>query len=241
MAICLGGFTIAFAKGWLMAFVMLSTIPLLVIAAATASILVSRMATRGQSAYAEATTFVEQVAAFTGDKRAISTYNKFLQTAYLSGVHEDVASGIGLGVLMLVVFSSYCHDPPKIIQGKARAKCPKGQEKRSRGKMVILLFIGMMWDIPVDTENIEPIVCAVVHKAVGQWARAYRGPIWPREDPPYSVPYTNLGHTIGGHCHAPHTTSFPKVCLEGSKCFHILYVVPWEHYGALCFGECGKY
>ncbi|XP_065859877.1 ABC transporter B family member 11-like [Euphorbia lathyris] len=114
MATCLGGFTIAFAKGWLMALVMLSAIPLLVIAGATVSILVSRMATRGQSAYAEAATVVEQtigsirtVAAFTGEKKAISTYNKFLQTAYLSGVHEGVASGIGIGVVMLVVFGSY--------------------------------------------------------------------------------------------------------------------------------------
>ncbi|WCJ22611.1 ABC transporter B family member 11 [Euphorbia peplus] len=114
MATCLGGFTIAFVKGWLMALVMLSAIPLLVLAGATVSLLVSRMASRGQSAYAEAATVVEQtigsirtVASFTGEKKAISTYNKFLETAYLSGVHEGIASGIGIGVVMFVIFGSY--------------------------------------------------------------------------------------------------------------------------------------
>ncbi|XP_065859278.1 ABC transporter B family member 11-like isoform X2 [Euphorbia lathyris] len=62
MATCLGGFTIAFAKGWLMALVMLSAIPLLVTAGATVSILVSRMATRGQSAYAELLLLSRQLA-----------------------------------------------------------------------------------------------------------------------------------------------------------------------------------
>ncbi|XP_048234162.1 ABC transporter B family member 11-like [Ricinus communis] len=114
LATFLGGFTIAFVKGWLLALVMLSAIPLLVAAGATVSILISRMATRGQNAYAEAATVVEQtigsirtVVSFTGEKRAIHAYNKFLQTAYESGVHEGIASGVGIGLVMLVVFGSY--------------------------------------------------------------------------------------------------------------------------------------
>ncbi|KAG8663637.1 hypothetical protein MANES_01G234500v8 [Manihot esculenta] len=114
MATFIGGFVIAFAKGWMLALVMLAAIPLLVLAGATVSILVSRMATRGQNAYAEAATVVEQtigsirtVASYTGEKRAISAYNKYLQIAYKSGAHEGFASGVGIGVVMLVVFSSY--------------------------------------------------------------------------------------------------------------------------------------
>ena len=60
MATFLGGFAIAFVKGWMLTLVMLSAIPLLVAAGATVSILLSRMATRGQNAYAEAATLVEQ-------------------------------------------------------------------------------------------------------------------------------------------------------------------------------------
>ncbi|XP_048227950.1 ABC transporter B family member 4-like [Ricinus communis] len=110
----LGGFVIAFVKGWLLTFVMLSSIPLLVIAGGVMSITISKMASRGQTAYAKAATVVEQtigsirtVASFTGEKQAISNYKKFLVTAYNSGVHEGIATGVGLGVLMLVVFCSY--------------------------------------------------------------------------------------------------------------------------------------
>lgn len=48
-----------------------------------------------------------QVASFTGEKQAISNYNKFLVTAYKSGVQEGLAAGLGLGVVMLIIFCSY--------------------------------------------------------------------------------------------------------------------------------------
>ncbi|MBA0834357.1 hypothetical protein Goarm_006717 [Gossypium armourianum] len=109
-----GGFTIAFVKGWLLTLVMLSSIPLLVISGATMAVIISKMATRGQTAYAQAATVVEQtigsirtVASFTGEKQAISNYNKFLATAYKSGVHEGTAAGLGLGVVLLIIFCSY--------------------------------------------------------------------------------------------------------------------------------------
>ncbi|XP_022770731.1 ABC transporter B family member 4-like isoform X2 [Durio zibethinus] len=109
-----GGFVIAFIRGWLLTLVMLSSIPLLVISGGVMALLISKMATRGQSAYAKAATVVEQtigsirtVASFTGEKQAISNYNKFLVTAYKSGVHEGTAAGLGLGMVMLIIFCSY--------------------------------------------------------------------------------------------------------------------------------------
>jgi ATP-binding cassette subfamily B (MDR/TAP) protein 1 len=56
----IGGFIVAFVKGWLLALVMLSSIPLLVIAGAGLAIIIARMASRGQTAYAKAATVVEQ-------------------------------------------------------------------------------------------------------------------------------------------------------------------------------------
>ena len=56
----LGGFVIAFLKGWLLTLVLLSCIPALVISGGVMSIVVSKMSTRGQRAYAEAGTIVEQ-------------------------------------------------------------------------------------------------------------------------------------------------------------------------------------
>ncbi|KAK8509748.1 hypothetical protein V6N11_058150 [Hibiscus sabdariffa] len=109
-----GGFIIAFIRGWLLTLVMLSTIPLLVISGGTMALIISKMASRGQAAYAKAATVVEQtigsirtVASFTGEKQAINSYNKFIVTAYKSGVNEGTAAGVGLGVLMLIIFSSY--------------------------------------------------------------------------------------------------------------------------------------
>jgi ABC-type multidrug transport system fused ATPase/permease subunit len=60
MATFIGGFSVAFYKGWLLAVVMLSAIPLLVLAGASMALFISKMAARGQNAYAEAANVVEQ-------------------------------------------------------------------------------------------------------------------------------------------------------------------------------------
>ncbi|KAI4384908.1 hypothetical protein MLD38_002993 [Melastoma candidum] len=109
-----GGFVIAFLKGWLLTLVMLTSIPLLVVSGATMALIISKMASRGQSAYAKAANVVEQtigsirtVASFTGERHAIASYNKFLIDAYKSGVHEGLAAGFGLGAVMLIIYGSY--------------------------------------------------------------------------------------------------------------------------------------
>ncbi|XP_031393227.1 ABC transporter B family member 4-like isoform X2 [Punica granatum] len=109
-----GGFVIAFTKGWLLTLVMITSIPLLVIAGGTMSMIISKMTSRGQSAYAKAANVVEQtigsirtVASFTGEKKAIALYNRFIVDAYKSGVHEGLAVGLGLGTFMFIMFGSY--------------------------------------------------------------------------------------------------------------------------------------
>ncbi|MBA0862679.1 hypothetical protein Goshw_011576 [Gossypium schwendimanii] len=110
----LGGFVIAFVRGWLLAVVMMSAIPLLVTAGGAMALIISKMVSRGQAAYAKAGTIVEEtigsirtVASFTGEQQAISKYSKLLVTAYKSGVHEGTAAGLGLGVAMMILFCSY--------------------------------------------------------------------------------------------------------------------------------------
>jgi ATP-binding cassette subfamily B (MDR/TAP) protein 1 len=83
-------------------------------AGALLAIVIAKTASRGQTAYAKAATVVEQtigsirtVASFTGEKQAISNYNKHLVTAYKAGVIEGGSTGLGLGTLFLVVFCSY--------------------------------------------------------------------------------------------------------------------------------------
>lgn len=48
-----------------------------------------------------------QVASFTGEKQAITKYNNSLTKAYKSGVQEGLASGLGIGAVMLIIFCSY--------------------------------------------------------------------------------------------------------------------------------------
>ncbi|KAL4199105.1 hypothetical protein AMTRI_Chr03g143190 [Amborella trichopoda] len=110
----IGGFAVAFIKGWLLALVMLSSIPLVVVAGGVMSVLISRLSTRGQIAYAEAGNVVEQtigairtVVSFAGEKKAIEKYKKSLRTAYVTVVYQGLAAGLGLGAVLLVLFSSY--------------------------------------------------------------------------------------------------------------------------------------
>lgn len=60
MATFLGGFLIAFIKGWLLTLVMLSSIPLLAMSGGVMAMMISKMSSRGQGAYAKAASVVEQ-------------------------------------------------------------------------------------------------------------------------------------------------------------------------------------
>lgn len=73
----IGGFIIAFIKGWLLTLVMLSSIPLLAISGAAMTIIVSKMATRGQAAYGKAATVVQQTIS---SIRTVSFTMKILDT-----------------------------------------------------------------------------------------------------------------------------------------------------------------
>nr|VDD41363.1 unnamed protein product [Brassica oleracea] len=109
-----GGFALAFVKGWLLTLVMLTSIPLLAMAGAAMAIIVTRASSRGQAAYAKAATVVEQtigsirtVASFTGEKQAINSYKKYITSAYNQSIKQGFSTGLGLGVMFMVFFSSY--------------------------------------------------------------------------------------------------------------------------------------
>jgi len=48
-----------------------------------------------------------QVASFTGEKKAIEKYNNKLRIAYATTVQQGLASGFGMGVLLLIIFCTY--------------------------------------------------------------------------------------------------------------------------------------
>ncbi|XP_069150564.1 ABC transporter B family member 9 [Solanum lycopersicum] len=109
-----GGFIIAFTKGWLLSLVLVSCIPALVIAGGAMASIMSKMSSRGQMTYAQAGDIVEQtvgamrtVAAFNGEKLAMIKYDNTLKIAYAFTVQQGLVSGVGFGTFLLVLFSTY--------------------------------------------------------------------------------------------------------------------------------------
>ncbi|KAI7750747.1 hypothetical protein M8C21_013049, partial [Ambrosia artemisiifolia] len=101
-------------KGWLLTLVMLSSIPPMVISGSVMSIMIAKMASHGQTAYAKAATLVEQtigsirtVASFTGEKKAVEDYNRSLVDAYNSSVHEGLVAGFGIGSMASPCLSAF--------------------------------------------------------------------------------------------------------------------------------------
>ncbi|XP_042009422.1 ABC transporter B family member 9-like isoform X1 [Salvia splendens] len=109
-----GGFIIAFCRGWLLSIVLCTCIPALVAAGAVSAVLMGKMATRGQTAYADAGNVVEQtvgairtVQSYTGEKQAVDKYDAKLVIAYKASVKQGLASGTGFGCMLFMVFSTY--------------------------------------------------------------------------------------------------------------------------------------
>ncbi|CAM0882012.1 unnamed protein product [Alopecurus aequalis] len=109
-----GGFIIAFVRGWLLALVMLSSIPPVAVAGAIVSRMMTNLSSKMQEKYGDAGDIVEQtigtirtVVSFNGEKQAITTYNKFIRKAYESARREGAVSGLGVGSVMGILFCSY--------------------------------------------------------------------------------------------------------------------------------------
>ncbi|KAL1560399.1 ATP-binding cassette sub- B member 9 [Salvia divinorum] len=109
-----GGFLIAFCRGWRLALILCTCIPALGVAGATTAILMGKMATLGQAAYAEAGNVVEQtvgairtVQSFTGEKQAIEKYDSKLVIAYKATLKQGLASGTGFGCMLFFIFATY--------------------------------------------------------------------------------------------------------------------------------------
>uniref|UniRef100_A0A7N0UB72 Uncharacterized protein n=1 Tax=Kalanchoe fedtschenkoi TaxID=63787 RepID=A0A7N0UB72_KALFE len=109
-----GGFIVAFTKGWLLALILLSSVPLIAFASSVAGVFICRQVSRGRLAYSEAACVADQtigsirtVASFTGERRAIAKYDEALRNSYRAGAKEGLASGLGYGVSKAILYCSY--------------------------------------------------------------------------------------------------------------------------------------
>jgi ATP-binding cassette subfamily B (MDR/TAP) protein 1 len=108
------GFAVAFARGWKLTLVMLATMPLLVISGSLMAMVMSKVSGKGQEAYAEAGTTVEQVVSsirtvlsYTGERKSVVEYDHSIAKAEKLGIKSGIAAGFGLGFALFVMFASY--------------------------------------------------------------------------------------------------------------------------------------
>ncbi|KAI3864925.1 hypothetical protein MKW92_005942 [Papaver armeniacum] len=108
----ISSYAIAFTKGWLLSLLVLSCIPPLAITGIFMSKYISRLSLQGQAANAEASEVVEQtvgairtVASFTGEEEAKQKYKGILQKTYVFMTRQAFASGVGMGIALLVLYS----------------------------------------------------------------------------------------------------------------------------------------
>ncbi|GJM91048.1 hypothetical protein PR202_ga07383 [Eleusine coracana subsp. coracana] len=95
----LGGFIIAFARGWLLSLVLLSCIPPVVLAAAAMSLVVSKLTNRSQLAYAEAGKVVDQTIGY-----ALAVWygaRLIIEKGYTGGYIINVLMAIMTGAMAL--------------------------------------------------------------------------------------------------------------------------------------------
>lgn len=114
MVTMITGFTIAFVKGWKLAFVVLSIGPLLMISSTFHLKLIQGFANEGKKAFenagrisGDALANIRTVAAFNAEKQILQDFSQSLEKPLQLGLRTAHSSGIGFGFSQLVLFCSY--------------------------------------------------------------------------------------------------------------------------------------
>ncbi|TVU15559.1 hypothetical protein EJB05_39085, partial [Eragrostis curvula] len=110
----LGGFVIAFTRGWLLTLVMLTSLPLIAIAGAVSAQVLTNVSSKKLTSYGDAGDTAEQtigsirtVISFNGQNKAVAMYNNLIKKAYMTDIEEGLINGFGLGTVLCVLFCSY--------------------------------------------------------------------------------------------------------------------------------------
>ncbi|KYN10498.1 Multidrug resistance protein like protein 49 [Trachymyrmex cornetzi] len=105
---------ISFVYGWLLTLVMLSCAPIIIIATAFVAKIQSSLSSSELAAYGQAGSVAEEVlaairtvVAFNGEKKEVERYSEKLAPAEKSGIRRGMWSGIGGGVMWLIIYLSY--------------------------------------------------------------------------------------------------------------------------------------
>ncbi|KAJ3332060.1 hypothetical protein HDU93_009372, partial [Gonapodya sp. JEL0774] len=108
------GVLIAYTRGWKMSLVITCLLPLMLMVGTFMGINLSKRTKSQQDAYAAAGAVAEQsisnirtVAAFGGEHRNIQRYEQKVKVAYDWGLQIGIVTGLGLGTMFFVMFSTY--------------------------------------------------------------------------------------------------------------------------------------
>ncbi|KAI7892208.1 P-loop containing nucleoside triphosphate hydrolase protein [Mucor mucedo] len=139
----IGGFVVAFTKGWRLAVIMLAVMPLLVMAGGGMGFFITKFTLASQNSYAAAGSVAEQVFnsirtvySFSLQKRFSQRYEVELEKACKAGVKRGFVSGAGFGSFILFLFVTYAlalwYGSQLVIKGQMD------------GPTVLVVFMSMM-------------------------------------------------------------------------------------------------
>ncbi|KAK2154279.1 hypothetical protein LSH36_272g05058 [Paralvinella palmiformis] len=108
------GIIIAFVYSWKLALVMTSVSPLIAMAGMVMAKVGASMTSKELQAYAKAGAVAEEVIgavrtvmAFGGEEKECNRYNENLKEAKLLGIRKGLLNGVSMGLIFLIMFSSY--------------------------------------------------------------------------------------------------------------------------------------
>ncbi|RXM97403.1 Multidrug resistance protein 1 [Acipenser ruthenus] len=114
VATFLAGFVVGFIEGWKLTLVILAISPVLGVAAALFSKILTSFTGKEQAAYAKAGAVAEEVlssirtvVAFGGQKKETERYHKHLEDAKNIGIKKAVSANISKGFAFFVIYASY--------------------------------------------------------------------------------------------------------------------------------------
>ncbi|KAG7669217.1 hypothetical protein Ndes2526B_g05515 [Nannochloris sp. 'desiccata'] len=114
MSTAISGIAIAFTRGWDMTLVLLSLLPVLAGTGFAISVLVTRLSSAMNRAYADANSLAQQalanvrtVYAFNGEERTVNDYNHALEAPLNVGIKQGLYGGFTTGMANLVAYCGY--------------------------------------------------------------------------------------------------------------------------------------
>ncbi|ESO02188.1 hypothetical protein HELRODRAFT_65830, partial [Helobdella robusta] len=114
LATFVAGIVIGLSYDWKLGLVVLAMSPLLAVAGGLMTYLISATTSKELAAYAKAGAVAEEVfsairtvVAFSGQKKECQRYEKNLDEAKKFGIYKGIVNGGGMGVVFLVMYSSY--------------------------------------------------------------------------------------------------------------------------------------